>query len=154
MFRLDNSSSDPSIHGNVPDLLDPQGEPTVELMSGAMIASPDPRLSDDVIDPFDVLESGAQEIEDVKPFPKGEGESDKWPPVAATGDYDQVKEIWKKGCSGEEKDAIAKWAGLFTSEKLWQADQKELDTWKPGMPEELGNQFESWYVGLPYLSAH
>jgi len=121
MFWLDNSGSDPSIHGNVPDPLDLQGERMVELMSGAMIASPDPRLSDDVIDPFDVLEGGAQEIEDVKPFPKVQGESDKWPPVTAAGGFEQVKEIWMKGDCGEEKDAIAKWAGLFTSEKLWQA---------------------------------
>ncbi|KAI3317796.1 hypothetical protein HD806DRAFT_540807 [Xylariaceae sp. AK1471] len=137
--HTNNSGSDPSIHSNVPDLLDPKGEPCVELMSGAMITSPDPILSDDVINPFDVLESGAQEIEDAKPFPPVVSESDEWAPAEAS-DYDEVKEVWKKG---EKDTTIATWAELFTPSNLWSVDQEELDTWKPGMPDELQDQFES-----------
>ncbi|KAI1817183.1 hypothetical protein GGS20DRAFT_592644 [Poronia punctata] len=136
-------STDPSLNPKVPALLDPQGSPCIQLQTGAMLASPDPILSDDIIAPFDVLASGAQEIkDDVKPFPDILVLQDSsWSPVEAR-DEEEIKDIWKE--NGD--DVIGKWAGVFTD---WDGQEE----WKEGMPEELKGNFDSWYVGLPYISA-
>lgn len=65
-------------------------------MNGVKMASPGPYLSDNIIGPFDVLECGAQEIDDASAFP---------PPTAvATG-----QDTWQLGIPKELRDHVHSW---------------------------------------------
>jgi len=148
--KTDSSDSDPSEQGNqVSSLLHPKGEPSVPLMCGFLVASPDSVLSDDVIDPFDVLASGADEINDAKPFPDSSTfADDMWEPKAS--DYEHVKALWTEprwGAAGRE-ETVSKWAGLFS---VWAVDHDELCTLQSGMPKGLRAKFEALYAEPPCI---
>jgi hypothetical protein len=133
----------------VHSLLNPDNSPCIELTAGILIASPDPVLSDDVIEPFNVLEMGSQEIENAKPFPPIIRESDDWQPFKA--DYEEIKDVWNNPEWGViiQKVTIMQWVSSFSS--IWGLEEEEADLWTAGMPEGLQDEFESWYIGAPML---
>jgi hypothetical protein len=156
----DDRNQDPSIVGNRVEKLLTGDSPTMPLVTGLSVKSPLPAEADDMVNTFNPIQDGMQNVygeKEAPVFPHVTDESNAaWVPRGQTKAVRDITDAWK--CVGDTRSKLAVdlWAKrLGFDEETVKRDDKEVRKFSPltgAAPKELLSRFRQVVPALPLVA--